>query len=61
MTKTVLNTKTTEVENRTPDTSSLETTTIRSTKISQVDKKIPDHAKYIITQELNMLTTTKKK
>ena len=37
VTKTVLNTKTTEVENKTPDTNSL------------VENKIPDNSKYITT------------
>ena len=56
VTTTVLNTKSSEVENKTPDTSSLVTTTVLDLKISDVENKIPHHAKYITTQEFNKLT-----
>ena len=56
MTTIVLNTKTSEVESKIPNTSSLVTTTVLNTKISEVENKIPDHAKYITTQEFNKLT-----
>ena len=56
MITTVLNTKISEVENTTLDTSSLVTTTVLNTKIGEVDNKISDHAKYITTQEFNKLT-----
>ena len=55
MTKTVLNTKISEVEKKIPDTANLVTTTVLSTKISEVQNKISDHTKYITTQELNKL------
>ena len=48
MTAIVLNTKTSEVESKIPNTSSLVTTTVLNTKISEVENKIPDHAKYIL-------------
>ena len=56
MTTTVLNTNFSEVENKTPDTSSLVTTTVLNTKIGEIEIKIPDHAKYITTHKLNKLT-----
>ena len=60
MTTTVLNTKTSEVENQKPDTSSLVTTTILNTIISfeklRSWEKSPDHVRYITTQEVNKLT-----
>ena len=49
MTKAVLNTKISEVENKIQDTSSLVNTTVPNTKISEVKNEIPDHAKYITT------------
>ena len=49
MTKTVLNRKISEIENKIPNTSSLVNTTVPNTKISEVENKIPDHAKYITT------------
>ena len=55
MTTTVLNTKVSEVGNKTTDTSSLVTTTVLNTKISEVENKIPDNFKYITTQEFNKL------
>ena len=56
MTKTVLNTKISEIENKVPDTSGLVTNTLLNTKIGEVEKNIPDHAKYITTSEFNKLT-----
>ena len=53
MTTAVLNTKSSEVENKVPDTRSLVTTTVLNTKNSEVENKVPDHAKYIITQEFD--------
>ena len=55
MTKTGLNKKISEVENKIKDTSSLVTTIILNTKISEVEKKIPDHAKYDIKWEKNLI------
>ena len=55
VTKTVLNTKISEVENKIPNTGSLVTTTVLNTKINEVENKIIDHAKYITTQEFNKL------
>ena len=57
MTATVLNTKTSEAENKISDNSSLVTTTVLNIKIREVGNKVPDHAKYITTQEFNKLTT----
>ena len=56
VTTSVFNTKISEVENKTPDASSLVTATARNTKIIAVENKIPDHDKYITTQEFNKLT-----
>ena len=56
MTRTVLNTEISEVENKGSNASSLLTATVLNTKITEVDKKISDYAKYITTLELNKLT-----
>ena len=48
-----MTTKTSEAENKLPDTNSLMTTTDLNSKIGEVENKIPDHAKYITTQEFN--------
>ena len=56
MTKTVLNTKISEAENKIPDSSSLVTTTVLNTKTGEVENKISDYAKYITTPEFNKLT-----
>ena len=56
VTKTVLNTKNSEVENKITITSSLVTTTVLNTKISEVENNIPDNSKYTTTQEFNKLT-----
>ena len=56
MTTNVLNTKSSEVENKIPNTSSLVTTIVLNTKISEVENKIPNHDKYITTLEFNKLT-----
>ena len=56
MTKPVLNTKISEVENKIPHTSSLVTTTVLNTKITEVQNKIPAHGKYFTSQEFNKLT-----
>ena len=53
---TVLNTKTSEVENKTPNIHDLVTTAVLNTKISEVENKIPDDSKYNATQELDKLT-----
>ena len=37
-----MNTKISEVENKIPDTNSLEATTVLTTKIDEVESKIPD-------------------
>ena len=55
MTTAVLNTKTSDIENKIPNTSNLMKTTVFNTKIREVKNKIPDHAKYI-TPEFNTLT-----
>ena len=55
MTTTVLNTKISEVENKTSDTSGLMTTTVFKTKITEVENKIADHANYITAPEFTML------
>ena len=52
---TVLDTKISEVENKTSDTSILVTTTV-NTKIIKVDYKIPYQEKYIAAPEFNRLT-----
>ena len=41
-----MNTKISEVENKIPDTNSLEATAVLTTKIDEVESKIPDHDKY---------------
>ena len=56
MTKAILDTKISEVENKISNTSNLVTTTVLNTEISKVENKIPDHARYITTQEFNKLT-----
>ena len=56
MTKTVLNTKIVEFENKILNTSSLMTTTVLNTANNEVEDKILDHAKYITTPEFNKLT-----
>ena len=56
MTTTDLNRKISEIENKIPDTSSLEATTVLNTKISEVKDKISGHAKYITTPEFDKLT-----
>ena len=53
MTTTDLNRKISEIENKIPDTSSLEATTVLNTKISEVKDKISGHAKYITTPEFD--------
>ena len=50
-----MNTKTTEVDNKIPNTSNLVTNTVVNTKISEVENKIPDNSTYITTQEFNTL------
>ena len=56
MTTTVLNTKTSEVENKIPNTSGLATATVLNTKIREAKNKTPDYSKYITTPEFNSLT-----
>ena len=56
VTLTVLNTKSSEVENKILNTSNLATTTALNTKISKVENKIPNDSKYITAQEFNKLT-----
>ena len=55
MTRTVLNTKISEVENKIPNTSNLVTATVLNTIISEVENKIPDNSKHITIQEFNKL------
>ena len=52
MTTTVLNTKTSEVENKIPNTSGLATATVLTTKIREAKNKTPDYSKYITTRDL---------
>ena len=49
----VLNTKTGEIENKTPTASGLEATNVLDTKIEQVENIISGHFKYITTPEFN--------
>ena len=56
MTTIVLNTKSSEFENKIPKTSGLVTTTVLTTKISEVENKIRNHDKYITTPEFNKST-----
>ena len=56
MTTTVLNERSSEVENKIPDASSLVTTTVFNTEISKVENKSLGNVKYITTQEFNKLT-----
>ena len=55
-TTTVLNTKSSEVENKIPSVSGLVTTNVLNIKVGAVEKKIPNHDKYITTPEFNKLT-----
>ena len=55
MTTAVLNTKISEVEDKTPETSCLVTTFVLKTKTNEVENKILDHAKYITIQKFNKL------
>ena len=56
VTTTVLNKKISELENKTPDSSSLVTATVLNTKVNEIENKIPNHAKYTTTQEFNKLS-----
>ena len=56
VTRTVLNTKISEVENKIPNTSNLVTTNALNTKIREIEIKLLDNYKYITTQELNKIT-----
>ena len=56
VTKTALERKISEVDNKIPDKSGLVTMTVLNTKISEVKKKIPDNSKYTTTPEFNKLT-----
>ena len=56
VTTTVLNTKSSGVENKIPNTSNLVTTFVLNAKMSEVENKISDNSKYITTQEFNKLT-----
>ena len=47
VTTTVLNTKISEVENKTPDTSGLVTTNVLNTKVSEVENKIPSDSRSV--------------
>ena len=49
MTTTVPNTKTSEVENKVPNTNNSVTTTVMNAEISDVETKIGDNSKYIAT------------
>ena len=57
MSTTVLNTKTSEAQNKIVGTSSLWTATVFIIKIGEFENKILDYAKYITIQEFNILTT----
>ena len=57
MTATVLNTKICEVENKTPNTSSLVNTTVLNTTISEVENKIADHDILLL---LNLISQQQK-
>ena len=50
MTKTVLNTKISEVENIIPNTNNLVTITVLNTKNCEIENKISNNYKYITTQ-----------
>ena len=54
MTKNVLNTKISEVDNKIPNTSSLVTTIVLNTKIIEVENKIPDSSKHNTSQEFKI-------
>ena len=56
MTTTVLDTKSSEDDNKIPNTSGLVTTNVLNTKISKVQNKTPNHKKYITIPEFNKLT-----
>ena len=45
MTRTVVNTKVSEIEKKVPDASNLVTTIVLNTKISDTEHKIPDNSK----------------
>ena len=49
----VLNPKISDVGNKTPEASSLVTTTVLKTEIRKVEIKIPDNSKYITSQTFN--------
>ena len=56
MTTVVLDTKSSEDDNKIPNTSGLVTTNVLNTKISKVQNKTPNHKKYIAIPEFNKLT-----
>ena len=56
ITTTVLNTKISDIDNKTPDTNSLVTTTVLHPKMNEIENKIPNHNKYITTPKFNKLT-----
>ena len=57
VTKTVLNTNISEVENKMlNNASNLVTTIVLNAEISEVENKIPDNSKHVITLEFNKLT-----
>ena len=57
MTKTVLNTKISEIESKTLNASSLATTTVFNTKLmNSSPNKSANHNKYITSPEFNKLT-----
>ena len=58
VTTTVLNTKLSEVENKTPNTSSLVTTTVLNTKISEVENKILNQINILLI--LNLVSQQQK-
>ena len=55
VTATVSNTKISEIDNETPNTSSFANATVLNTKISEVQNKISNSSKYVATQEFNKL------
>ena len=58
MTTSILNTNTSEVQNKIPNTSILVTATVLNTKISEVENEIPDHALHILL--LNLISLRQK-
>ena len=56
VTKNVVNTKISEVQNKIPGTSDLVNTTVLNTKISESKNKVTDNSKYMTTHKFGKLT-----